>query len=91
MYRIEFTKTALRSFKKMDKTNAKILLQWIKNNLDGINDPRALGKSLQGNLSTKWRYRKGNYRIITEIKNDKLIILIVDIGHRKDIYKRFKN
>lgn len=90
MYKVEFSKNAIKSLKKFDKATNQILISWIENNLNGIENPRSIGKPLQGEHSDKWRYRKGDYRIIANIKNDKIIILIVDIGHRKEIYQRLK-
>jgi len=89
MYKVDFTKRALISLKKLDEPTAKLLVQWIRNHLEGIENPRSIGKPLQDDLSEKWRYRKGNYRIIAEINDDKILILVVDIGHRKDIYEQF--
>lgn len=88
MYKVKYTKTALKKLQKLDKPTAKILTEWIKKNLEGIDDPRKLGKSLSGNRSNQWRYRKGNYRIIADIQDKEIIILILDIGHRKDIYHK---
>jgi len=88
MYKVKYTKTALKKLQKLDKPTAKILTEWVKKNLEGTDDPRKLGKSLSGNRSNQWRYRKGNYRIIADIQDDEIIILILDIGHRKDIYRK---
>lgn len=88
MYKVKYTKTALKKLQKLDKPTAKIITEWVKKNLEGTDDPRKLGKSLSGNRSNQWRYRKGNYRIIADIQDDEIIILILDIGHRKDIYRK---
>lgn len=71
----------------MDKPTQKLLTTWIKSNLNNIDDPRKIGKSLSGNRSNQWRYRKGKYRIIVDIRDKELVILLLDIGHRKDIYR----
>lgn len=71
----------------MDKPTQKLLTTWIKRNLKNIDDPRKIGKSLSGNRSNQWRYRKRKYRIIVDITDDELVILVLDIGHRKDIYR----
>lgn len=88
MYSVEYTKSAVKQLKKMDKPTAKILTEWVKQNLDGIDDPRKLGKPLSGNLVHQWRYRKGNYRIIADINDKKIVIHVINIGHRKSIYKK---
>ncbi len=87
-YKVEFTEKSLKELKKTDKTISRLILAWIRKNLEGCENPRIHGKALQGNLSSLWRYRVGDYRIIAEIEDEKIIILIMNIGHRKDIYKK---
>jgi len=88
MYSVKYTKSAVKKLKKLDKPTAKIITEWVKKHLEGTDNPRKLGKPLSGNRSNQWRYRKGNYRIIADIQDDEIIILILDIGHRKDIYRK---
>ena len=52
-----------------------------------LDDPRVRGKALVGNYIGLWRYRVGDYRILCDIKNDELCILVVDVGHRRDVYE----
>jgi len=86
-YKILFEKNADKQLKKIDTTQQRIIVNWIAKNLENTNDPRILGKSLKGNLRDYWRYRVGNYRIIAEIDDEEVRILIIEVGHRKDIYK----
>ena len=86
MYHVEFTKNALKQLKKMDKSSASLILGWIRKNIEGCDNPRVHGKGLTANRSGQWRYRVGNYRIITEIEDDKVIVLVLNVGHRRDIY-----
>lgn len=86
-YKILFEKNADKQLKKIDTTQQRIIVSWIAKNLENTNDPRIFGKSLKGNLKDYWRYRVGNYRIIAEINDDEVKILIIEVGHRKDIYK----
>lgn len=86
MYRVEFTASALKALKKMDRYTAAMLVGWIRKNLEGCSDPRERGKGLTANRSGQWRYRIGDYRLITEIQDEKITVLVVQIGHRKDIY-----
>lgn len=86
-YKILFEKNADKQLKKIDTTQQRIIVNWIAKNLENNNDPRIFGKSLKGNLKDYWRYRIGNYRIIAEINDDEVKILIIEVGHRKDIYK----
>ena len=87
-YKILFEKNADKQLKKIDTTQQRIIISWIAKNLENTNDPRVMGKSLKGNLNDYWRYRIGNYRIIAEINDDEVKILIIEVGHRKDIYKK---
>lgn len=86
MYHVEFTKNALKQLKKMDKSSASLILGWIRKNIEGCDNPRIHGKGLTANRSGQWRYRVGDYRIITEIEDDKVIVLVLNVGHRRDIY-----
>ncbi len=87
-YKILFDKNADRQLKKTNTTQQRIIVNWIAKNLENTDDPRILGKSLIDNLKDYWRYRIGNYRIIAEINDDEVKILIIEVGHRKDIYKK---
>lgn len=87
IYNIKFEKKALKQFSNLDKNIQIKIKKWIDKNLYKNNNPRFLGKSLKGNFSEYWRYRVGDYRIITKIKDDELLILVIEIGHRKEIYK----
>ncbi len=71
----------------MDKTNAKRVIDFLDHRLGAMADPRTLGKSLKGDLGVFWRYRVGDYRIICEIQDNRLVILAALIGHRRDIYQ----
>lgn len=70
----------------MDKHTRKLVYAWIDKNLQGCDNPRSKGKGLTANRSGEWRYRIGDYRLITEIQDDKIVILVVSIGHRSNIY-----
>lgn len=85
-FKIEFTEHALKQLKKMDKHTASLVIGWLRKNIEGCSDPRQHGKGLTANRSGQWRYRVGDYRIIVEIQEKEIIILVVEIGHRKDIY-----
>ena len=70
----------------MDKHTRKLIYAWIDKNLQGCDNPRSKGKGLTANRSGEWRYRVGDYRLLTEIQDDKIVILVVSVGHRRDIY-----
>lgn len=85
-YRVELTARARKQLKKMDRFEARILATWIKNNLDGCADPRALGKGLTANRTGEWRYRVGAYRILSLIHDDVITIEVFSIGRRDKVY-----
>lgn len=86
-YSVEYSKQAVKDLKKLDKSTRSLILGWIEKNLVNCENPRLHGKSLVANHSGKWRYRMGDYRILAEIQDEKVIILVLQIGHRRDIYK----
>ncbi len=71
----------------MDKNDSTIIMAWISKNLVNCENPHKQGKSLQGNLKGKWRYRVGDYRLICNIDDENIILLVLAIGHRKNVYK----
>jgi mRNA interferase RelE/StbE len=85
-YQVRFEKRAQKALKKMDKHQAGIILSWIKKNLVDTENPRQHGKGLTANRSGEWRYRIGDYRIIAHIDDESVTILILELGHRRDIY-----
>lgn len=85
-YHVELSDLAVKQLKKLDKHTASLILGWIRKNLEGCENPRQHGKGLTANRSGQWRYRIGDYRIIADIQDDKILILILSIGHRSDIY-----
>lgn len=72
----------------MDRNQARIIVAWIRKNLEGTTNPRQFGKGLVGNRSGEWRYRIGNYRILANINESDIVIEIFSIGHRSIIYKK---
>ncbi|MFA5173580.1 MAG: type II toxin-antitoxin system RelE/ParE family toxin [Candidatus Pacearchaeota archaeon] len=82
MYQLNFDRDALSSLKKLKRGEQENLLQRI----DKLKENPYLGKRLSGNLFGLWRLRVDKYRILYKIVEDKLIIVILDIGHRKDVY-----
>lgn len=85
-FEVLYTKKVKKSIGKLD-TSIKVLIKSrIDKNLINIENPRLYGKALTGNLRNYWRYRVGNYRIIAEVKDNELIVLAVDVGHRRKIY-----
>ena len=85
-WRIEFVKSARDSLENLDK----VVRQQIEKYLDkllSLDDPRMRGKGLTGGRIGQWRYRAGDYRIICEIHDDVLVVLVLSVGHRSKVYK----
>jgi len=87
-YHVVYEKKAIKSLSKIDKRQQNIILSWIEKNLKNTNNPRQYGKALKGSLKGYWRYRVGNYRLLADINHEEVKIIIFNIGHRKDIYKK---
>lgn len=87
MYQVEYSKQASKALAKLDNQTKALIYNWIGKNLVDCQNPRISGKPLAGNKAGYWRYRIGDYRIISEISDEKLIILLVRIAHRKDVYE----
>ncbi|NLL94866.1 MAG: type II toxin-antitoxin system RelE/ParE family toxin [Thermoplasmatales archaeon] len=85
---VAFSKNAAEQIRKLDGFTRRMLYGWIDKQLDGIDDPRSLGGPLTGDAKGLWRYRVGNYRIISHIEDDGLVILVVQAGHRSRIHDR---
>lgn len=85
---INYAQSALKGAKKIDAQAKRNIHSYLHNRIATLDDPRQLGKPLKGQLSELWRYRVGDYRIICDIKDQELIVLVLRIAHRKNIYKR---
>ena len=85
-YAVETTARFDREFKKLDRYTQRMIKAWIEKNLINCSDPRVHGKGLTANRSGQWRYRIGDYRLICEIEDDRLVILALSVGHRSEIY-----
>ena len=83
---IRFSSHALKQLKKIDRLVAMRIIDYLENKVAQLDEPRQFGKALQGQLANLWRYRIGDYRVIVEIQDSELIIQVIKIGHRKDIY-----
>ena len=84
---IRFSSSAKTSLAKIDKPEARRIMLFLRERIEPIENPRSLGKALSGRLGTLWRYRIENYRLICDIRDQELIILVIRIGNRKDVYQ----
>lgn len=84
---IKFSKTADKALRKLDRSVSAKILDELES-ISKLDDPRTRGKALQYNLSGLWRYRVGDYRIVCDIEDGVLVILVVDVAHRSKVYQR---
>ena len=83
---IELLNTARRDLRRIDATISTRILNFLYERVASLDHPRELAEPLSGNLRGHWRYRVGNYRIVCNIEDAKLIVLVIKIGHLSDIY-----
>ena len=86
MWKIEWDSKALKEAKKLDRNARKKIVEYLEKRVLASQNPYQFGKLLKGNKAGIWRYRVGNYRILCQIEDEALIILVIAVGHRKDIY-----
>jgi mRNA interferase RelE/StbE len=89
IYRIEFSETAKKDLKKISSESRRRIFKWLDKNIKDCENPRSFGKALSGDKSGLWRYRVGNYRIVVEIFDDRLLIDALHIAHRSQVYDIF--
>lgn len=87
-WKIEYTDGARQQLRKLDRQSARRILDYMDERVASLEDPRTAGKALTGPLGDFWRYRVGDYRIICHIRNDSLLVLVLRIGKRSDVYRR---
>lgn len=87
MYKVEISEKTLNNLKQLDKLIARMILAWIEKHLEKTDNPRIQGKGLSHGKKGIWRYRVGNYRILANIEDERLVILLIDFDHRKEIDK----
>ena len=84
----EYTETARKQLRKLDKQIARRILDFMDERISGERNPRDTGKALTGNLlGAFWRYRVGDFRIICDIQDAKLCVLVIQIGNRREVYR----
>ncbi len=87
-WEIEYADTAKRSLKRLGRDTAKRIVDYMDFRVGAAADPRQYGKALSGPLNKLWRYRVGDCRILCDIQDEKIRIMVVDVGNRGDVYRR---
>ncbi|WP_018880435.1 MULTISPECIES: type II toxin-antitoxin system RelE/ParE family toxin [unclassified Thioalkalivibrio] len=85
-WRIEYAHSTRKAVQKLDRKARQRIRQYLEERVAHLDDPRELGKPLKGRFTQLWRYRVGGYRVICELRDESLVVLVVRIGHRKEVY-----
>src|SRR5258708_30387389 len=85
---IEIDGDARSELEKLDRPVSDRILKFLRQRVAALDDPRTIGERLHGPLRQYWKYRVGDYRLICSIKDDRLVVIVVRVGHRREIYKR---
>jgi mRNA interferase RelE/StbE len=87
-WKIEISPVADRELSNLDTQHARRILKFLHERLANLDDPRSIGKALRGSrLGEFWKYRVGDYRLICKIEDDRVVVLVLRVGHRKEIYR----
>ena len=87
-FRIEFDPDALKELKKLDRPIQQRLVGFLKERVAPLKNPRSIGEALTGAaLGNYWKYRVGDWRIVCDIQDDKVVVRVLRIGNRKEIYR----
>ena len=87
-WKIEFSLAADRELSKLDSQHSKRILKFLHERAAKLDDPRTIGRALQGSrLGEFWRYSVADFRVICKIEDDRLVVLVLQVGHRKEIYR----
>jgi len=87
VWRVEFQSAAVRDLRKLGVDGERRVLRYLRERIAGSEDPRRLGHALTGDRKGLWRYRVGDYRIIAAIEDDRFVVLVVTVGHRREVYR----
>ena len=86
IWQVEFDRDAARDLRKLGAVAERAILRYLRKRIATAEDPRRFGKPLTADLKGLWRYRVGNYRIVAAIEDDRFVVLIVTVGHRREVY-----
>jgi len=86
-WKVEWDDAAVKELRKLDRQAQKDILRYFRERIATDEDPRRFGKSLSRELAGLWRYRVRNYRMICHIEDQKLVVLVIRVSHRKDVYE----
>jgi len=85
-WRVEFDRSAARDLRKLDVQAQRLILRYLRERIATAEDPRRFGHALARDLKGLWRYRVGDYRIVAAIEDERLVVLVVTVGYRREVY-----
>jgi mRNA interferase RelE/StbE len=86
-WRVEFDQDAARDLRKLGHAACRLILRYLRERIATTENPRRFGHALTGDLKGPWRYRIGDYRIVAAIEEGRFVVLVVTVGHRRDVYE----
>jgi mRNA interferase RelE/StbE len=85
-WQVEFDHDAAKEFRKLGEPARRAILRYLRERIATAEDPRRFGKPLAGDLAGLWRYRVGDYRLVAAFEDDRLVVLVLRVGHRREVY-----
>ena len=86
LWRVEFDRVAARDLRKLGTEANRLILKYLRERITTADDPRRFGHALNRDLKGLWRYRVGDFRIVASIEDDRFVVLVVTVGHRREVY-----
>ena len=86
-WRVEISRTAEKQIQKLNRDAQEAIVRFLRERVLAAENPRQLGKPLHGDKGGLWRYRVGDYRLICDIQDERITVIVLRVGHRKDVYR----
>jgi len=87
-WKVNISDVAERQIRKLDRPVQRRILNWLDDRIEGCKNPRHFGEPLKGDHAGFWRYRVGDYRILCDIRDEEVVVLVITVGHRRQVYQR---
>ena len=87
-WRVEFDRRAKRELDELDRSAQDRIVRFLRERIAVSEDPRRLGEALRGEKAAFWKYRVGDYRLVRDIQDARVVVLVLAVGHRREVYRR---
>jgi len=87
-WKVEVSRLAQKQLGDLDKPVSRRIVKFLRERVEKLDDPRQIGESLKGPLREYWRYRIGDYRVVCLLEHERLVVLVLRVGHRREVYNR---